>query len=146
MGLITGADVTFSWGTVTFALTSLSVDITASGEVDITSMSSITYNDPENTGKKFIHKDFDCPISECEIRIDFFAEDSLINGQNPNKWVGLKKNLTVGFQPNDGSVKFLSGGPSPFHLNSMAVLTNFSLTDSVGEFVRGSATFRLSED
>ena len=61
--MISGQGTQFTWGTTTFLLTSVSVQIGGQGEIDITSMSSTTVQDPENTGKWLISRDVDAAFA-----------------------------------------------------------------------------------
>jgi hypothetical protein len=139
--MISGQGTKFTWGTTTFLLTSVSVQIGGQGgEIDITSMSSKTVQDTENTGKWFIYRDMDVAFigeGDIELSVEFLAEDWIKDAKG---MVGLKRDLVMSFPKND------KGEGEGFSLRSKAVLRQMSLGVSAGEFVAGSATFRLSGD
>jgi hypothetical protein len=140
--LISGQGTQFSWGTASFLLTRVSLQAATGGEIDITSMSSRVRNDEENTGKRFVRRDIDVAFDgegEVEISVEFLAEKWL-NGINPGSIVGLKRDLTLTLPADD------QGEGEGLQVASKAVLTQISLGVGTGEFVSGSATFRLSGD
>jgi len=139
--MISGQGTQFTWGTTTFLLTSVSVQIGGQGgEIDITSMSSKTVQDPENTGKWLIIRDGDAAFAgegDIELSVEFMAGTWAAGAQT---MVGRKKDLKMSFPSND------KGEGQGFSLISKAVLRQMSLGASTGEYVAGSATFRLSGD
>lgn len=143
MKLITGQGTQFKWGTTSLSLTSLSVSAGGvENEIDITSMSSKVTEDEEKPEQKYITKDTDtCYAGEsnCEIQVEFFAEEFINNG-NVLELVGKKRDLLLILPNNDGGQPTAAG----YTVAQTAVLTQMALNASTGEFVRGSATFRLS--
>jgi hypothetical protein len=140
MSAISGQGTKFTWGTSTFLLTSVSVQIGGQGDIDITSMSSKTVQDDENTGKWLVHRDVDVAFAgeaDVELSVEFLAEAWI---KDAKEMVGRKRNLVMSFPADD------EGEGEGFSLSSKAVLRQMSLGVSTGEFVAGSATFRLSGD
>lgn len=139
--VISGQGTKFSWGTSTFLLTSISVQIGGQGgEIDITSMSSKTVQDADNTGKWLVHRDIDTAFAgeaDVELSVEFLAEKWI---KSAPSMVGRKRDLVLSLPDND------KGQGQGFSLSSKAVLRQMSLGVSTGEFVAGSATFRLSGD
>lgn len=86
--------------------------------------------DPSNTDRKMIWKEVEaCVADPGELSIEFFAVSSQMYAL-PDA-IGLKKLLTV---RDSGSALF----------SYQAILTRVDLDASVGEYVRGSVTFKLS--
>ncbi|NBX24042.1 MAG: hypothetical protein EBR52_08050 [Microbacteriaceae bacterium] len=144
MNPVSGHGTTCTWGTATFLLTSVSVQSGSGGgnEIDMTSMSSMTRVDPDNTGKRLVKRDIDSAFDgegDVSLSIDFFLEPWMVTSKTTSA-VGLKKQLRLIFPAND------RGLGEGFKIESKAVLTQMSLGVGVGEFVSGSATFRLSGD
>jgi len=105
-------------------------------------MSSKVRQDTENTNKYLVKRDIDSCFDgegEVEISVEFFAEE-WINSINPGGLVGLKRDLTLKFPIDD------RGQGVGLTVASKAILTQMSLGVSTGEFVSGSATFKLSGD
>jgi hypothetical protein len=144
MKLVSGQGSTFRWGVYEFLVTSIDISVGgAANEIDITSMSSKKVPDEDNTGKFLIERDWDTAFAganDAEVQIDFFAEQ-WIGKTNPLDLVGLKRDLRMTFPADE------QGRGEGFSLGERkAVLTQMSLGVSTGEFVTGSATFRLSGD
>lgn len=122
---------TCTWGTTSFQVFSFSLDNTnESQEIDITSMSSAVTQDPNNTDRNLISRDFDSCFSSdgnLEMKIEFFGDASL---GNPWSCVGHKRPLS-----------FNSSG---FKYESLAILSAVGASSSTGEFIKGSAVFRLT--
>jgi hypothetical protein len=142
MNLVSGHGTTCTWGTANFLLTSVSVQFGSGGgnEIDMTSMSSVTIVDPENTGVRLVKRDIDSAFDgegDVSLSIDFFLEPWMVTSKTTSA-VGLKKNLELKFPADDG------GRGVGLTVRSKAVLTQMSLGVGAGEFVSGSATFRLS--
>ena len=118
--------ITLKWGTTEIGVTRMSYSGSSSGEVDITSMSSTLVTDPANSDHKLIKKAVDfCIIDLGEVSCDFFGPA----GFNIDL-LGSKKELSV----------------AGLSLSSQAFLTAISHEVVVGELVRGSCTFRLSNE
>jgi hypothetical protein len=145
MELISSQGATLTWGGITFSVTSVQVNFASGNEIEITSMSSRTVSDKENTGKMFIERDWDAAFNgenSAEISIEFFAEKWIVIDK-PFELIGLKRNFELVLPENDqgeGRGLVLGGG------SKEAVLTQISLGVSIGEYVTGNATFRPSGD
>lgn len=143
--LISGQGSIFKWNKIDFWVTAIQISIDSGSLIDITSMSSRKIPDPENTGREFIEPDWDLAFSGeslAEVSIDFFAEQWL-NTENPLDMIGFKRPFELSFPADDtgkGKGFSLGGG------TKKAVLKQVSLGVSAGEFVTGSATFRLTGD
>ena len=116
--------ITLSWGTTTIGVTRMSYSGSSAGEVDITSMSSTVVTDPNNTDHRLVKKDIDFSVIDLgELSCDFFGPAGF--GIDV---LGTKNSLSV----------------SGLNLSSPAFLTAISHEVVVGELVRGSCTFKLS--
>lgn len=129
------------WGTTEFHITSLSVSNSAGQEIDITSMSSQVTTDPDDTKRNFIAQDFDCAFSAQgggEIAIEFLADNSI---GDPWSCVGYKRLIDI---------KAGQGAPGQFGHNffwlGTAILTQVQAQLSTGDFIKGSAVFKLSKN
>lgn len=133
---------TFTWGTVTFHLTSLQVNAQSGGEIDITSMSSEVVADSANTRHKLIVPDYDTSHSArygTDIQIEFYA-DAQLTATNYFDCIGSKRKLSLKIPKSiDETAAF-----GLQILERTAAMTQMSLSGSFGEYVRGSATFKLS--
>jgi len=125
------------WGNNAFAVTSLKRSASSAVEVDVTHMGSLFSSDPDNTDRKMIWKEVESCVSDPgELSIEFFAVSSQMHAL-PDA-IGLKKLLTV-------RERDLNGNDTGNVLVSyQAILTKVDLDASVGEYVRGSVTFKLS--
>lgn len=142
MNIVSGHGTRFSWGTANFLLTSVSWQSGSGGgnEIDITSMSSKVVLDTENTGRKLVTRDVDAALSgegDITLSIEFFLEEWMVDAKT-HFAVGMKKDLSLTLPRDD---RGLGNG---LKIASKAVLTQMSLGVSVGEFVSGSAAFKLS--
>lgn len=139
MSLITPHNSVISWGTTTLDVTSISLSASSGGEVDMTSMSSKVRSDPQNTNRKLITRDYDTFSDDGQIpdvSVEFFAKTPGISLSD----VGSKRDFSAQFYaPN-----VIIGTPVLSVPNVSAILTQVQLTGSAGEYVRGSATFKLS--
>jgi hypothetical protein len=96
----------------------------AAGEVDITSMNSVYVADPNFSNHKLIKKDIDFSVIDLgELSCDFFGP-----GEFNTSLLGTQRNLTV----------------TALGMSAPAFLTAMSSEVVVGELVRGSCTFKLS--
>lgn len=105
----------------------------------MTSMSSRVRPDPENTNRKLITRDYDTFSDDGQIpdvSVEFFAASSGISLSD----VGSKRNFTAEFY----APGVIVGTPILRVPSVSAILTQVQLTGSAGEYVRGSATFKLS--
>jgi hypothetical protein len=141
--LISPQGAVINWGGDELQVTSITVSMESS-EIDITSMSSTERQDPQNTFKKFLVRDYDfCFTGGAEISVEFIA-GKFINRADLLDSVGRERPLLVQFPGNDkGEGLGLGVGLT---IDRRAALSRLSLGASVGEFVTGSATFRLSGD
>jgi hypothetical protein len=133
---------TFTWGTTTFYLTSLQVNAQSGGEIDITSMSSEVVADSANTKHKLIVPDYDTSYSArygTDIQIEFFAGADLTTS-NYFDCIGSKRLLTLKIPQSVDA----TASPGLQILARTAAMTQMSLTGGVGEYVKGSATFKIS--
>lgn len=131
----------FKWGTTSFNISSFSLETSIdAAEIDITSMSSRVFEDPENTKRKLIARDFDScfsPEGGLELKVEFLTDADL---GNPWLLVGQKRALSI-----RAGVESHSPSLANFFWNQNAILTSFSGGASTGEFIRGSATFKLTD-
>ena len=145
MNPVTGQGTRFAWGTAQYTLTAVSLQSGGGGgsEIDITSMSSKVVTDGDNTNKKFVTRDVDSAFAgagDVSLSVDFLL-DSKIATTQVHSAVGLKRQLVLTL-PSSDAAAFAPG----IKIESSAVLTQLSLGVSTGEYVSGSATFRLSGD
>ena len=129
--------LSFSWGENAFNATSIKRSASSAIEVDVTNMKSKITSDPLNTDRKMIWKEVESGIADPgEITIEFFAISRQMYAL-PDA-IGWKQLLTV-------TERDLQGNDTGNVLVSyQAILTKVDLDASVGEFVRGSATWKLS--
>jgi len=134
---------TFTWGTTALDVTSLQVNASHSGgEIDITSMSSEVVTDAEDQNRRLIVRDVDYWESAkygTDVSVDFFAKSSQFQSNWFFSSIGKKKRLTVTIPSNS-----YYGNQSFTFLDKTAALTAVTLGASVGELVKGSATFKIS--
>ena len=138
MPYISSHGATLTWGTFTFQITSLQVAANAGSEIDITSMSSEVVSDPANNNRKMVVPDFDTASSArygSEISVEFYAGLG-ITAANYFDVVGSKRAFTLTL-PGESTGTSLS-------INKMAILTQMQLGATTGEYVKGSATFRVT--
>jgi hypothetical protein len=139
MSLITPHGATIRWGTTDINAVSISLSADVGGEIEITSMSSKVRADPQNTNRRLITKDYDACFDGGNVpavSVEFFAGTSGISLSD----VGSSRLFNVSFLRADNT----AGGPALQIPQCSAVLTQVQLTGSAGEYVRGSATFKLS--
>lgn len=130
--------LSLSWGTNAFAVTSLKRSASSSVEVDVTGMDSYFTSDPENTNRKMIWREVESCVADAgELAIDFIATSgSQIYALTDS--IGIKKLLKVNERGSDGN------DTGNVLISYQAILTKVDLDASVGEYVRGSVTFKLS--
>lgn len=132
---------TFTWGTTSFQITSFSLESSLeSQDIDITSMSSAVKDDPSNTGRKLVARDFDSCFSAqggLEVKVDILLDSSI---GNPWNCIGEKRPLSVKVGTGTGALS-----PANLYWDQDAILTNFSGGAPTGDFLKGSATFRLTD-
>ena len=127
---------------MTLHVTDLQVSAQSGGEIDITSMSSEVVADPANSRHKLVVPDYDSAISArygTEVQMEFFA-GAEITATNYFDVIGSKRNLTVKF-PRSVDQTATVGFQI---LERTAILTQMTLGASAGEYIKGSATFRIS--
>ena len=132
MSLVNSQNATFIWGNARMDVTGVSFSSSAS-EIDITSMYSRVANDLENSGRRFVIKDNDVFSREAEISCEFLAT-------NPGLSVdllGYRRLLVIQFRGENGL-------GTAFEWSDFAILSKLSFAASVGDFVRGSATFLVT--
>lgn len=143
MSRVTSHGTSLEWGTTKFFVTSLSVSAAAGNEIDITSMSSEVVTDPENTSRRLVKQDFDsCFATDGgEVSIEFFAP----TGNWIFSSIGMKKTMNLRFPIDEiGTVVLASNNPNSLGIIKTAVMTQAQISASAGDYIRGSATFRLS--
>jgi len=143
MSRVSSHGTTLAWGTTSFLVTSLSVSAAAGNEIDITSMSSEVVTDSENTSRRLVKQDFDsCFATDGgEVSIEFYAP----TGNWIFSSIGMKKTMALRFPIDEfGTVVLASNDPNMIGIVKTAVMTQAQITASTGEYIRGSATFRLS--
>jgi hypothetical protein len=127
---------------MTFHVTSLQVNAQSGGEIDISSMSSEVVSDPANTRHKMVVPDFDTGVSArygSDVSIEFFA-GAEITATNYFDVIGSKRNLTIRLPKSESETASFG-----FQiLARTALLTQMTLSGSVGEYIKGSATFKMS--
>lgn len=117
--------ITLSWGTTTIGVTSMQWSGSSAGEIDITSMESAVVEDEDWSTHKLVMKSVDYSVVDLgELTCEFFGPGGFTTYQ-----IGTQKLLTVG-----GT-----------NLSRPAFLTRIGYQISVGEYVKGSCTFRLSD-
>jgi hypothetical protein len=143
MSRVSPQGTVLTWGTTRFLATSISVSASAGNEIDITSMSSEIVTDPENTNRKLVKQDFDsCFATDGgEVSIEFFAP----TGNWIFSSVGMRKTMTLRFPIDEkGTIVLNSTDPNMLGIVKTAVMTQAQISATTGDFIRGSATFRLS--
>ena len=125
------------WGGSVFYANSIKRSASSATEVDVTSMESTVTRDPSNTKRKMIWKEVEsCVADPGEVTVDFWAVKEDLYGL-PDA-IGYKKLLNVKEVGTDGKETGLT------LLSYQCILTKVDLEANVGEYVRGSVTFRLS--
>jgi len=140
MPYISSHGATFTWGTFTFQITSLQVSANAGSDIDITSMSSEVVSDPANTDRKMVVPDYDTAVSArygSEMSIEFYASRD-ITATNYFDVVGSKRSFSVKFPADE------LGQGVGLSIQKTAILTQMSLGAATGEYVKGSASFRVT--
>lgn len=138
--VVSGQGSTFTWGTTSFIITSVQVSNGLGSEIDITSMSSEVVEDSENTNRKLVVQDVDYCFSGkggAEIGIEFFVPAGA-TVTNPLDLVGSKRSLYFALPGSPGS------DSAGITVQGTAVLSQLQFSVSTGEYVKGSATFKLS--
>lgn len=125
------------WGDDVFYANSIKRAASSSTEIDITNMDSTITSDPNNTDRKMIWKEVEsCVADPGEVTVDFWAVKEDMYGL-PDA-IGYKRLLNVKERDADGN------DTSNVLLSYQCILTKVDLEANVGEYVRGSVTFRLS--
>lgn len=116
--------ITVLWGTTTIGVTRMSYSGSAAGEIDITSMSSLYLEDPNFSNRKLVKKDVDYSVIDLgELNCEYFGP-----GGFSTDLLGTQRTLAV----------------EGLGLSSQAFLTEVSAEVVAGDLVRGSCTFKLS--
>jgi hypothetical protein len=140
MPYVSSHGATFTWGTQAFQITSLQVNATSGNEIDITSMSSEVVADFGTPDHKMIVPDYDAVVSAryaSDLSIEFYASIDL-TAANYFDMIGRKRGFVVKFPGND------LGQGQGLAINKKAILTQMQLGATTGEYVKGSATFRVT--
>lgn len=125
------------WGTTEFHITSFSFENSVGNDIDITSMSSTVSVDPDNTDRHFIAQDFDACFSGQgggEFKIDFIWAQATVT-IDPWSCVGFKRTLDV--------KAGVSSTGTNFSFLTTAILSNIVMSASTGDYLKGSAVFKL---
>lgn len=110
----------------------------------MTSMSSEVVTDPSNSRHKLIVPDYDSAISArygTEVQMEFYAGTE-ITATNYFDVIGSKRLLTVKLPKSANANDTATVGFQI--LERTAILSQMTLGASAGEYVKGSATFRIS--
>lgn len=129
---------TLSWGTYRLAVTSLQYSSQVNSEIDITSMASDVSQDPGNTQRKLVDQEFDTCFAGGgggELNIDFFVYSTDLSIFNA---VGHTKRIEMWVQPSTAAAP-------TFFFGFTAGLSQVQLGANTGEYVKGSAVFKLSK-
>jgi hypothetical protein len=125
------------WGGNVFYANSIKRSASSAVEVDITSMNSTITSDPDNTDRKMIWKEVEsCVADPGEIAVDFWAVSADLEGL-PDA-LGYKRLLQV------RKVDDFGNETGDVLVSYQCILTKVDLDANVGEYVRGSVTFKLS--
>lgn len=118
--------ITLSWGDTEFGVTSMRWSGSAASEIDITSMGSETVADEDYSTHVLVKKAIDFAVIDLgELSCEFFGPGGFTTDQ-----IGSQKTLTV-----NGT-----------NLSAPAFLTGMSQEIVAGELVKGSCTFKLSNE
>lgn len=129
--------------------TSVTYSASAGDEIEITSLASSVITDPSNTNRKYVRRQYDtCFAGEAaEVTVEFFAS----HGANLMSLVGHARPLSVAIPDTEegGTITTVSSGTladvnQRHSFATTAILASLQLTATTGEYVRGSATFRLT--
>lgn len=125
------------WGGNVFYANSIKRTASSSTEVDVTGMNSTVTSDPDNTDRKMIWKEVEsCVADPGEVNVDFWAVAADLRGL-PDA-IGYKRLLQVRELDTAGA------NTGNVLVSYQCILTKVDLDANVGEYVRGSVTFRLS--
>ena len=126
-----------TWGNTRLNVQSVRASYSAPSEIDITGMQAIVDSDPNDTNRKIVRRQVDYGVRDLgEVSLDFVANTSVTNFSRLIGTRGLFEFKSSSNSPGVGGYSLTS----PF-----AYLTSFSIQAQVGDFVRGSATFKLSD-
>lgn len=129
-----GQGATLTWGIENFYVKSIQFSNSLGSEIDITSMESLLTSDPYDSNRKLVVQDADSCFSGKgggEVSAEILIPNTS-SATNPLDVIGSKRPLQI---------KLGVGGIS---IQSTAILTQYQLGISVGEYVTASATFKLS--
>jgi|688.fasta_scaffold02400_19 hypothetical protein len=141
MDFLSGHGATLTWGTHSLIVTSVSVSADAGSEIDMTSMSSEVVSDPYNSNRKLVVRDYDSCVSAKygnELTVEFLCGTNMATASNLTM-VGSKRLLTFAMKTGDGAT-----GVATYINSQTALMTQLQLSGSVGELMRGSASFKIS--
>ena len=119
--------VSLFWGLTQIIATSISYSRSAEAEIDVTSIDSTIYVDPNNSSNKRLEKTVEYGMVDLgEVQCEFIGPSTF-----DETWIGAKNQLTI---------NGLDAAPS----GTQAYLKNSSIQAKAGELVTGSCTFRLT--
>lgn len=122
--------VSLAWGTTRIGLTSMQYSRSAAAEIDTTGFNNTVFQDPQNTNRKMLVKSVDYAIVDPgELSCEFYGP-----GGFNETLIGIKRHLSL------ASADGVSNSPS-----GPAVLTQISTQLAVGDLIKGSCTFKLSD-
>jgi hypothetical protein len=124
------------WGTTRLSVQSVRASYSAPSEIDITGMQAVVDSDPNQTNRKIVRRQVDYGVRDLgEVSMDFFAGAAV---NNFSSLVGTRRPLTFSSTATTSATGYAVTSP-------YAYLTSFSVQAQVGDFIRGSATFKLSD-
>ena len=133
--------VTLKWGTVTFTAVSVQYSASVAGEMDITSMSSRMVADTQYPNRKLVMRSVDYSVVDPgELSIEFISTTNDFSVVTSS--IGMQKVLRFE-KPNEAQTGLASG--SAFSVTAHAFITQYGYQAQVGDFIRGSCTFKLSD-
>lgn len=143
---VAASGISITWGTTEIIATSVSYNRQAQGEIDITSMESVTLQDKQNSSRYLIKKSIEfAVIDHGELNIEFVGpggfNETHIGLKNAMKITGSGRGFTIG----PGGRSTIGSPAENFPTGVQAFLTALSVQASAGELVRGNCTFRLSD-
>jgi hypothetical protein len=139
MEYLSGHGATLTWGTHSLNVTSVSVSAVGGSEIDMTSMSSGVTSDPYVTSRKLVVQDFDTYVSAklgSELTVEFLCGTQMADPVNLTM-VGSRRPLTFRLQTSPVTAQTIIS-------SATALMTQLQMSGSVGEYMRGSVSFKIS--
>lgn len=134
--MLTPHGASCKWGTTQLSIQSLRVSYSAPAEIDITGMGAIVDSDPSQTSRKIVRRQVDYGVRDLgEVSLDFYAGTAV---NNFGALIGTRRSLAFSSTASTSVAGYSVTSP-------YAYLTSFSVQGSVGDFIRGSLTFKLSD-